>query len=91
MIRDGEVDLCTENPGKDVDLYIKTTLRCLVEIWNGDVDIRTALNKERIKTQGDAQLARTMPDWLGICLYADVRPGDPALKKIAVEDLKAKL
>jgi len=27
-----------------------------------------------------------MPDWLGICLYADVRPGDPALKKIAVED-----
>ena len=91
VIRDGEVDLCTENPGKNVDLYIKTTLRCLVEIWNGDVDIRTALNKERINTQGDSQLARTMPDWLGICLYADVRPGDPALKKIAVEDLKAKL
>ena len=86
VIRDGEVDLCTENPAKDVDLYIKTTLRCLIEIWNGDADIRTALNKEQIKTQGDTQLARTMPDWLGICLYADVRPGDPALKKIAVED-----
>lgn len=86
VIRDGEVDLCTENPGKDVDLYIKTTLRCLIEIWNGDVDIRNALNKEQINTQGDTQLARTMPDWLGICLYADVRPGDPALKKIAVED-----
>ena len=86
VIRDGEVDLCTENPGKDVDLYINTTLRCLIEIWNGDADIRTALNKEQVKTQGDKQLARTMPDWLGICLYADVRPGDPALKKIAVED-----
>jgi len=86
VIRDGEVDLCTENPGKDVDLYIRTTLRCLVEIWNGDVDIKAALNNERIKTQGSAQLAKTMPDWLGICLYADIRPGDPALKKIAVED-----
>jgi len=39
-----------------------------------------------IKTQGNTQLAKTMPDWLGICLYADVRPGDPALKENAADD-----
>ena len=27
IVSDGEVDLCTENPGKNVDLYINTTLR----------------------------------------------------------------
>jgi DNA-binding HxlR family transcriptional regulator/putative sterol carrier protein len=86
VIRDGEVDLCTENPGKDVDLYVKTTLRDLVDIWNGDVDIDAALASERIKPQGNAELAKSMPYWLGICLYADIRPGDPALKKIAAED-----
>lgn len=86
VIRNNEVDLCTENPGKDVDLYISTTLRNLVEVWNGDIEIKEAQRKELIKTQGNRQLARTLPTWLGICLYADVRPGDPEMKQIAVVD-----
>ena len=86
VIRNNEVDLCTENPGKDVDLYISTTLRNLVEVWNGDIEIKEAQRKELIRTQGNKQLARTLPAWLGICLYADVRPGDPAMKQIAVND-----
>lgn len=90
VVRDGEVDLCTENPGLDVDLYISTTLRNLVEIWEGDVDIKLAQRKQLIKTQGNAQLAKTIPDWLGISLYADVRPGDPTMMKIAVDDQKEK-
>lgn len=86
VIRDGEVDLCTEDPGLDVDLYIRTELRTLVEIWNGDIDVKSAQRKEMIKTQGDRQLAKTMPDWLGICLYANTRPGDPTMKTIAAND-----
>jgi len=88
VVRDGEVDLCTESPGKDVDLYIKTTLRDMIKIWNGDTDIKTALRREMLKPQGNAQLSKTLPDWLGICLYADIRPGDPEMMKIAVEDYK---
>jgi len=38
IINNGEVDLCTENPGKDVDLYVRTTLPDLVAIWNGCED-----------------------------------------------------
>jgi len=83
VVRNGEVDLCTENPGKEVDLYIRSTLRNLVEVWEGDIEIRSAQRKQLLKTQGNTKLARTMSDWLGICLYADVRPGDPALMKIA--------
>ena len=85
VVRNGEVDLCTENPGNDVDLYIRTTLRNLIEIWKGDIEIKTALRKELVKTQGNKQLAKTLPDWLGICLYADVRPGDPAMMNIAAD------
>lgn len=86
VVCDGEVDLCTENPGKDVDLYIRTSLRNLVEIWNGDIEIKSALNKELIKTQGNKQLAKTMQEWLGICLYADVRPGDTAMMERPAEN-----
>jgi len=74
VARDREVDLCTENPGKDVDLYVKTSVRTLVEVWNGDVDAKSVLREKRIRTQGNRHLARAMPDWLGINLYAHIRP-----------------
>jgi DNA-binding HxlR family transcriptional regulator len=66
------VDLCSEDPGKEVDLYISTQVRDLATVWRGDVPLRTARRDKRIRTHGNAHLARTMPDWLGICLYADV-------------------
>jgi DNA-binding HxlR family transcriptional regulator len=74
VARGAEVDLCTENPGRDVDLYVNTGLRSLVEVWSGDLDLRKALRDKQIRTQGNVHLERTMPNWLGICLYADVRP-----------------
>lgn len=86
VIRDGEVDLCTEDPGLNVDLYLRSDLRSMVEIWNGDLDIKTAQRKELIKTQGDKQLAKTMADWLGISLFANTQPGDPKLKTIIADD-----
>lgn len=86
IVSNREVDVCTENPGKDVDLYINTTLRNLVEIWEGDIEIKAAQQQKLIKTQGNKQLTKTMSDWLGICLYADIRPGDPVLMNIAADD-----
>jgi DNA-binding HxlR family transcriptional regulator len=86
IINESEVDLCTENPGKDVDLYVRTALPDLIAIWNGDIEIKTALRKQLLKPQGNSQLVKTMPRWLGVCLYADVRPGDPSLMKIAEDE-----
>jgi len=70
------VDLCSEDPGKEVDLYINTQVRDLAAVWRGDVPLQTARRDGRVRTHGNAHLARTMPDWLGICLYADVRPAE---------------
>jgi len=86
LLVDGNiVDLCTEDPGKDVDLYINSSVRKIVEIWEGDLNIRTALRNGSIKAHGLSHLVRTMPDWFGVCLYKDVRRGDPALMRQAAE------
>ena len=74
VVCDGDVDLCSESPGKDVDLYINSTVRDLAEVWRGDVPIRTALRQKSIRTHGNTHLARTIPNWLGVCLYADIGP-----------------
>jgi DNA-binding HxlR family transcriptional regulator len=79
------VDLCTEDPGKDVDLFINSSVRTIVEVWEGDLDIRMALRNGSIKAHGLRHLIRTMPDWFGVCLYKEVRRGDPELMRQAAE------
>jgi len=86
VIQDGEVDLCTKNPGKDVDLYISSTVRTMVEVWEGDLELNSALRKQLIKPNGNRQLIKTLPEWFGICLYADVQRGDPAMLRMASGD-----
>jgi DNA-binding HxlR family transcriptional regulator len=70
----GEVDLCSEDPGKVVDLYISTTVRDLATVWRGDIPIKKALRDKLVRVHGNTHLARTLPNWLGICLYADISP-----------------
>ena len=69
-----DIDLCSEDPGKEVDLYISTTVRDLAQVWRGDVPMKKALRDKSIRTHGNTHLARTMPDWLGVSLYADIAP-----------------
>ena len=86
VVRNDQVDLCTENPGLDVDLYVSSSLRTMIEVWEGDVPINTALHEELIRTQGNTKLAKTMPQWLGINPFANIRPGVPELTRVAAND-----
>jgi DNA-binding HxlR family transcriptional regulator len=85
LVEGDVVDLCDENPGKDVDLYISSRVRTIVEVWEGDLDMRTALRNGSIKAHGSRHLIRTMPDWFGVCLYKEVQRGDPKLMRQAAE------
>ena len=86
LLVDGDVvDLCTEDPGKDVDLYINSSVRTMVEVWEGDLDLRTALRNESVKAHGSRHLIRAMPDWFGVCLYQDIRRGDPKMMRQVAE------
>ena len=81
LIDDDVVDLCTDDPGQDVDLYITSSVRTIVEVWEGDLEIRTALSDESIKVNGSRHLIRTMPDWFGVCIYKEIQRGDPELMR----------
>jgi DNA-binding HxlR family transcriptional regulator len=78
VINGEEVDLCTRDPGKDVDLYVSTALRTMVDIWEGDADLKAALRDEAILAIGLPDLIRSMPDWFGLCSFAEIRPVSPS-------------
>ena len=74
VVNEDNVDLCTQDPGKDVDIYIESTVRALAEVWKGDVPLKRAIADAKIKTHGVRALERSISKWLGLCLYKDVRP-----------------
>jgi DNA-binding HxlR family transcriptional regulator len=67
-----EVDLCSVDPGFDVDLYVSTDLRTMTAIWMGLDNIRAAQAAERMMLTGDRRLASDMQAWLGLSPFAKV-------------------
>lgn len=74
VIDDKDVDLCDEDHGKDVDLYITSSLRLMVEVWEGDRPLTKEIDEDRITLVGNRDLIRTMPKWFGLSPRAHVRP-----------------
>ena len=60
----GEIDLCLNNPGYDVDIIIKCLLKTMTEIWIRQQSFRDAVKKGDIKVLGDSKLTRKLQDWL---------------------------
>jgi hypothetical protein len=67
------VDLCSVEPGFDVDLYVRVDLRTLTAIWMGLDTVRGALASQRMIATGDRQLADKMQMWLGLSPFAKTR------------------
>jgi DNA-binding HxlR family transcriptional regulator len=65
-----EVDLCYEDPGRDVDLYITGSSRDLIGVWMGDLHLMRALQSETIQLVGERHLSRTFPKWFSLSAAA---------------------
>lgn len=65
-----DVDLCSVDPGFDVDLYVSVDLRTMTAIWMGLDTVRAAIGSERMKLTGDRQLASATQTWLGLSPFA---------------------
>ena len=55
------VDLCSVDPGFDVDLYVSTDLKTMTAIWMGLENVRTAVSAERLLLTGDRRPASRRP------------------------------
>jgi DNA-binding HxlR family transcriptional regulator len=70
---DGEVDLCSVEPGFDVDLHVSTDLRTMTAIWMGLNTVSKAIKEERLILTGQRALAANMQSWLGLSPFAKER------------------
>ncbi len=70
MEPDADVDLCSVDPGFDVDLYVTTDLHTMTTIWMGFDTVRNSVNAQRMILTGDSKLSGEMQAWLGLSPFA---------------------
>jgi len=69
---DREVDLCSIDPGFEVDLYLSTDLRTMTAIWMGYTTIARAKEEGKLFVSGNRQLETSMRSWFSLSRFAKV-------------------
>jgi len=60
----GEVDLCLEDPGHEIDLLIRSPLAVMTAVWTCERPFDDAVKKGEIKVMGDPGLSKNLQQWL---------------------------
>lgn len=61
-----DADLCTKDPGFEIDLYISAHVRDVVQVWLGHVSIREARRQGKLVLEGDPRDVRAFNDWFAL-------------------------
>lgn len=71
--QDGACELCVEDPGFEVDLYLACTLPDMIHVVRGDLPLARALESERLEAIGSATVRRRLAAWLNLSPLAKVQ------------------
>ena len=72
------IDLCVQDPGFEIDLYVVTDLRTMTKVSMGDIPVREAVRSQAIELQGARSLIKNFERWLPRSGFADIaRPPEP--------------
>lgn len=84
-----EVEVCTVDPGQDVDVYITTTVRAMTDAWMGRTTYRQAAEDGAFEIIGSTQLTRNIGSWMSACVFSDL-PDPEAILQLGNFDIRPK-
>ncbi|WP_457300518.1 winged helix-turn-helix transcriptional regulator [Phyllobacterium sp. P5_D12] len=65
------VDLCSLDPGHDVDLFVSADLKAMTSAWIGCSTLRAEISRGKISLIGDMAIAASIDSWLGRSTFAE--------------------
>jgi DNA-binding HxlR family transcriptional regulator len=70
LVRNDEVDVCTIDPGREVDIYFTCSAKCMSDIWMGETSYKKEIANKNLKLVGPRVLTRNVTDWMSNCMFA---------------------
>jgi hypothetical protein len=74
IVKDDEVDVCTTDPGRDVDVYFTTTVEVMTKIWMGEITYRKAISGNVLTIVGPRALTGDVTSWMSNCQLFELPP-----------------
>lgn len=78
LVEGNNVDLCTNDPGKDVDIYFTSKIKTLTDIWMGENSYKKAVREGELTLVGAQALINNITSWMNNSMFA----GLPAASEI---------
>jgi DNA-binding HxlR family transcriptional regulator len=76
VVRDAQIDTCMKDPGKNVDVYITTDLRTMIQAWMGDITYRSAIQDRKMLVVGPPALTRNLSSWIRPAMFEGIPPAN---------------
>jgi DNA-binding HxlR family transcriptional regulator len=73
VVEDEVADLCRDDPGHELTVQVRSTVRALTEIWTGDKAPDDALRSREIQVFGARRDTEALWRWLGTSAFASSR------------------
>ena len=71
--RNGRCELCVEDPGGEVNLYLACTLPDAIYIVRGDITPTKAIDMQRLEVLGDSWARRQLVKWLNLSPLTSIK------------------
>jgi len=72
VVTGGQTEVCTIDPGKNVDVYFSTTVKTMTDVWMEQITYRKAMSDDLLKVTGEKFLTRNISGWLQNCVFSDL-------------------
>ena len=73
-VHNSQAEVCSQNLGFDVDVYINTTVRDMTKVWYGELAMLKAIEDEKMVVVGNVQYTGNLTKWLRISSFTGDSP-----------------
>lgn len=72
LLDPGDISICVNHPGFEVDMHIRADLSALYEVLYGRTTYAQAIREERLEIDSTPALIRAFPKWFSLSPFAEI-------------------
>jgi len=70
LVQGNNVDVCTIDPGKEVDIYFTTAVKTMTDVWMGEATYKQVIKAKQMTIVGPGMLTKNISSWMRNCMFA---------------------
>ncbi|XOV78780.1 MAG: winged helix-turn-helix transcriptional regulator [Aestuariibacter sp.] len=82
VVNGDDIDVCVQDPGKEVDVYFNVSVRVMCELWMGDISYKKAVADGKLTLVGPKALTHHVEDWIKPSMFSEIAPASEIVSPV---------